>query len=102
MRPVETEPRQVKVQDYLQERRIQRQAGQVQSAPGVKWSPRDLSAIKIKKNAAKMDAELKRRELLVSEMNPNNIETIQAKEEVSNMLIDSIRDRIAMLDEIDS
>lgn len=49
-----------------------------------------------------MDAELKRRELLVSEMNPNNIETIQAKEEVSNMLIDSIRDRIAMLDEIDS
>ena len=104
MAPVESQKLQPKVQDYLMDRRKERQvqAGKTQSAPAVKWSPRDLSSIKIKKQAVAFDAELKRRELAVSEMNPNSLDAVKAKEEVSNYLIDDIRNRIALLSEVDN
>lgn len=51
-----------------------------------------------RKRAQKMEQMARKQELILSEMKPDNIEGIEAAEEVNSMLVNSIRAKLQLLE----
>ncbi|CAG9318416.1 unnamed protein product [Blepharisma stoltei] len=97
--------------DYLGERRKAREDAASKSGTArkhnVDWEEdlnleltNEQKAERIKAKAEKIEKEARRKELLLNSTTPNNLSTLEKSEDVNQMLISSIRAKLAVLEHV--
>ena len=103
-------PRPSKAVDYLQQRRAQRdESGSIRKIQAPTDWNNDLEnenisnvemAARIKSKAKRMETEARRQELLLSSVAGSSAKGVDVEEDVNDMLIGSIKAKLALLDKI--
>ena len=87
----------VRVDWLAEQRRVRQDRGDLEEIGKFEWND-DQSSEKMSKQVRDLEEEVRKRELKIEIVNPGNLKGIKETEEISNLLITSIKGKLAILD----
>jgi hypothetical protein len=101
------------VHDYLAQRRKERATADLDTLATATGEPKKIDfgddtltkhekMKRVQSQAAQIEKEVKRKELILSSVNPSDPNTLQAEENVNDMLIQSIKAKLEFLGQVGS
>ena len=106
MLPKPPQKKEAKVVDFLEERRKVRQEAEAEpEEPAADWEkdldkdlPAEEKARMLKKKAKRLERQARKQELLLAGANPSNAKTLQQSASLNELLLNSVKAKLALLD----